>query len=73
MAISKRNNSTACSNNAKMDKQPFLIRLLLYKVSLNSLAHIYEVNKKATKLLASGRREGDLNISPKYYFIADKS
>ena len=56
-----------------MDKQPFLIRLLLYKFSLNSLAHIYEVNKKATKLLASGRKEEDLNISPKYYFICDKS
>ncbi|AVE40021.1 hypothetical protein C4J64_17815 [Klebsiella aerogenes] len=40
--------------NRKFNWRQFLIGILLYKFSGNFLARIFEVNKKATKLLLSG-------------------
>ncbi|ATY06686.1 hypothetical protein AL497_25730 [Klebsiella aerogenes] len=41
--------------NRKFNWRQFLIGILLYKFSGNFLARIFEVNKKATKLLLSGQ------------------
>ncbi|ATM90276.1 hypothetical protein CRN78_06905 [Klebsiella aerogenes] len=41
--------------NRKFNWRQFLIGILLYKFSGNFLARIFEVNKKATKLLLSSQ------------------